>query len=49
LKVLPVELPIPLVPVSAITVKTRTLTPLARRFMECDRDLAKPLAETNKR
>lgn len=48
LKVLPAELPIPLVPVSAITLKNRTLTPLARRFMECARDLAKPLAKTNK-
>jgi DNA-binding transcriptional LysR family regulator len=43
LKVLPVELPIPLFPVNVITLKNRTLSPLAQRFIECARDFAKPL------
>jgi len=43
LKVLPVELPIPLVPLSVITLKNRTLSPLAQRFIECAREIMKQL------
>jgi len=34
LKALPVELPIPLFPLSVITLKNRSLSPLAQRFIE---------------
>lgn len=41
LKVLPVELPIPLFPVNVITLKNRTLGPLARLFIEQAREVTK--------
>jgi DNA-binding transcriptional LysR family regulator len=37
LKVLPIKVPSPPAPVGLITVKRRTLTPLAQRFIECTR------------
>ena len=37
IKVLPIEVPSPPAPVGFITVKDRTLTPLAERFIECTR------------
>jgi DNA-binding transcriptional LysR family regulator len=40
LKVLPVKLVTPPAPVGFITVKDRTLTPLAERFIECTRRVA---------
>lgn len=43
LKVLPVELPIPAWPTSIVTLKNRTLSPVAHRFIECARDVAKSL------
>ena len=49
LKVLPVELPMSLFPVNVITLKNRTLSPLARLFIEHARDVAKPLAKADKR
>ena len=44
LKALPVELPIPPRPVGIVTLKNRTLTPLAALFIDCARTLSKPLA-----
>ena len=40
IKVLPVKVPTPPAPVGFITVKDRTLTPLAERFIECTRKVA---------
>jgi DNA-binding transcriptional LysR family regulator len=40
LKALPVKLVTPPAPVGFITVKDRTLTPLAERFIECTRKVA---------
>jgi DNA-binding transcriptional LysR family regulator len=40
LKILPVKVLSPPAPVGFITVKDRTLTPLAQRFIECTRRLA---------
>jgi DNA-binding transcriptional LysR family regulator len=48
LKVLPVELPSPLFPVNVITLKNRTLSPLAHLFIECAREVAKPWAKADK-
>jgi DNA-binding transcriptional LysR family regulator len=45
LKVLPVELPRPPVPVGIVTLKNRTLGPVARLFIEHARQVAKPLAK----
>jgi DNA-binding transcriptional LysR family regulator len=44
LKVLPVELPATRRPTGLITLKNRTLSPVARLFTECAREIAKPLA-----
>ena len=44
LKALPIELPIPPRPVGVVTLKTRTLSPLAQLFIDCARNLSKPLA-----
>jgi DNA-binding transcriptional LysR family regulator len=41
---LPVELPTTHREVHLITLKKRTLSPLAQRFIDCARDIAKPLA-----
>jgi len=43
-KVLPVELPVRLAPVGIITLKNRTISPLAQLFIERAREVAKPLA-----
>jgi DNA-binding transcriptional LysR family regulator len=40
LKVLPIKVPSPPAPVGFITVRGRTLTPLAERFIECSRKVA---------
>ena len=45
LKVLPVELPTMHRPIGIITLKNRTLSPLAQLFIEHARDVTKPLAE----
>jgi DNA-binding transcriptional LysR family regulator len=45
LKVLPVELPIAPVPVGVVTLKNRTLSPVARLFIEHAREVAKPLTK----
>jgi len=44
LKVLPVDLPITPWPVGIMTLKNRTLTPVVRLFIDCAREVAKPLA-----
>jgi len=44
IKVLPVELPYAAVPVGIITLKNRTLSPVARLFIETAREVSKPLA-----
>jgi DNA-binding transcriptional LysR family regulator len=46
IKVLPVELPTTHRPISIITLKNRTLSPLAELFIKCAREVAKPLAKT---
>jgi DNA-binding transcriptional LysR family regulator len=42
-KVLPIELPRWHVPVSIISLKNRTLSPMAQLFIDCTRELSKPL------
>ena len=44
LKALPVELPDTRISVSIITVRRRTLSPLAELFIRCAREVAKPLS-----
>jgi len=46
IKALPVELPAAPVPNGIVTLKSRTLSPVAQLFIETARDLAKPLAKT---
>jgi DNA-binding transcriptional LysR family regulator len=45
-KALPVELPKADVPIGIVTLKNRTLSPIARLFIEHAREIAKPLAKT---
>jgi DNA-binding transcriptional LysR family regulator len=47
LKALPVKVPDWSLPVAIITMKKRTLSPLAEQFLACARELAKPLAKSN--
>lgn len=47
LKALSVDLPIPPGPVGIITLKGRTLSPVAQRFINCAREVARPLAQRN--
>ena len=44
IKVLPVKLPVVPEPVGIITLKTRTISPVARLFIDCVREVTKPLA-----
>jgi DNA-binding transcriptional LysR family regulator len=44
LKALPIELPI-VPPVGIVTLKNRTLSPVARLFIDTAREVAKPLAK----
>jgi DNA-binding transcriptional LysR family regulator len=44
LKVLPVDLPIPLSPFGILRLKNRTPSPLAQLFIACAREVARPLA-----
>jgi DNA-binding transcriptional LysR family regulator len=44
IKVLPVELPLAPVPIGILTLKNRTLSPVAQLFIEHAREVAKPLA-----
>jgi DNA-binding transcriptional LysR family regulator len=43
-KVLPVELPLPPIPIGILTLKGRTLSPVTQLFIEQAREVAKPLA-----
>jgi DNA-binding transcriptional LysR family regulator len=45
LRELAVKFPVPPRPVGIMTLKNRTLSPLAERFIDCARELAKPLAK----
>jgi DNA-binding transcriptional LysR family regulator len=45
IKILPVELPTAPVPTAIVTLKNRTLSPVARLFIEHAREVAKPLAK----
>jgi DNA-binding transcriptional LysR family regulator len=49
LKVLPVDLPAQPRPVVIVTMKTRTLSPVARLFIDSAREVAKPLAAPGRR
>jgi DNA-binding transcriptional LysR family regulator len=44
IKALPVKLPLPVVPVGIVSLTNRTLSPVARLFIEQAREVAKPLA-----
>jgi DNA-binding transcriptional LysR family regulator len=45
LKILPVELPMPPLPVGITTLKNRTISPVAQLFIDCAREVTKPLAK----
>ena len=45
LRVLPVELPMARVPSGIVTLKNRTLSPVAQLFVDAARKVAKPLAK----
>jgi DNA-binding transcriptional LysR family regulator len=45
LKILPVELPTACRPNGIVTLKNRALSPVAKLFMDCAREVAKPLAK----
>jgi DNA-binding transcriptional LysR family regulator len=47
LKVLPVDLPVEPWPVGIMTLKNRTLTPVVKLFIDCAREVVKPLAGKN--
>src|SRR5262245_60046718 len=47
LSVLPVYLPIPSWPIGVIMLKNRTLTPAVQLFVDCAREVVKPLAKKN--
>jgi molybdate transport repressor ModE-like protein len=44
-KRVPVDLPLRPMPIGIITVKNRTLSPAVQRFIDCAREVAKPLAK----
>jgi DNA-binding transcriptional LysR family regulator len=44
LKQLPIKLPAPPRPVAIVTLKDRTLSPVAERFIECVRNAAAPMS-----
>jgi len=44
IKVLPVALPTPNSPIGVITLKNRTISPVAQLFIDCAREVAKPMA-----
>jgi DNA-binding transcriptional LysR family regulator len=45
IKILPVELPTARVPIAIVTLKNRSLSPVAKLFIEHAREIAKPLAK----
>ena len=42
---LPIKLPVPPRPVGIVTLKNRTLSPAAELFIDCGRQVSKPLAK----
>ena len=44
IRVLPVQLPMARLPNGIVTLKNRTLSPVAQLFIDCSREIAKPLA-----
>ena len=44
IKALPIDLPDTHVPVGIVTLKNRTLTPVAQLFIDCAREVARPMA-----
>jgi DNA-binding transcriptional LysR family regulator len=44
-KALPVDFPVKPRPVAVITLKNRTLNPVVRLFMDCAREVVKPLTK----
>ena len=48
LVILPVDLAILPWPVWIVTLKNRTLSPVVENFLDCVREVAKPLAKTRK-
>jgi hypothetical protein len=49
LKVLPVDLPTRPWPVNIVTLKNRTLSPVVERFIECAREVTRPMREARPR
>jgi DNA-binding transcriptional LysR family regulator len=49
LRALPVDLPIRPGPVGVVTLKNRTISPVAQLFIDCAREVAKPLADSGRR
>jgi len=47
LKAVPVDIPILLGPIGIITLKNRTISPVAQLFIDCARKLARPFAKSN--
>jgi DNA-binding transcriptional LysR family regulator len=47
LKVLPLDLPVRAWPVAMVTLRNRTLSPVAERFIVCARDVAKSMTQPN--
>ena len=45
IKVLPVKLPMDDMPIGVVTLKSRTVSPVAQLFIENAREVAKPLAK----
>ena len=45
LKAVPVDISIPLGPIGIITLKNRTISPVAQLFIDCARKLARPFAK----
>lgn len=45
IKLLPVELPLRRMPIGVITLKNRTLSPAAKLFIDCAREMAKPFTK----
>jgi hypothetical protein len=45
LKILSVDIPPHKITVDIITIKNRTLSPLAEAFIDCAREIAKPLKD----
>ena len=48
IRALPIELPVRPRPVGIVTLKNRTLSPLAALFIDCARSVSKPLAEMSR-